>query len=248
MYVLGFSEAFVASLGADLPVNWVATGINLTVFVCVFVGAGWTIRVQYFILAALGVALISFFVGAINNLDASHFRENLSPHYSEGESFFTMIALFFPAVTGIMAGANMSGDPKDPSRSIPRGTIAAIFVTASVYLGQAVLLGSSRSSLELTSDSMVVKSIASLPVLIVIGIFSATLSSALSSMMGAPRVLQAFARDDVFHWLRRWGQGSGANNEPRRAIVPGAACGGLGFERERNRRLLCIRHSAGCSA
>ncbi len=130
-----------------------------------------------------------------------------------------MFALFFPAVTGIMAGANMSGDLRDPARSIPRGTLAAVAVTAVVYLGMALLLAGARNSSQLVENSMIVGEIASWPLLITAGVFAATLSSALGSMMGAPRILQAFARDNVFQWLRPFSAGSGKSNEPRRAVA-----------------------------
>jgi len=219
MYVIGFSEALAAiGLGGTSP-TVVATVTNVAVFVCVFVGAGWTIKVQYAILGTLSLALLSFYVGSCAAFDMATMRANLLPHYAGGENFFTMFALFFPAVTGIMAGANMSGDLRDPARSIPRGTLAAVAVTAVVYASQALLLGGSRLHEQLVSDNMVVATVARWPVLITVGVFAATLSSALGSMMGAPRILQAFARDNVFEWLRVFAPGSGKAGEPRRAVV-----------------------------
>lgn len=220
MYVIGFSEAFIALFPntAVSPV-FIATVTNIVVFVCVFIGAGWTIKVQYFILAILGAALVSFYIGAFEALDVATLSANAVPHFTDGATFFTMFALFFPAVTGIMAGANMSGDLRDPARSIPRGTLLAIGVTAVVYLSMAVSLAGARPREVLTGSNMVVGEISRWPVLITAGVFAATLSSALGSMMGAPRILQAFARDNVFRWLRGFGVGSGAAGEPRRATV-----------------------------
>ena len=127
LYVLGFSEALVDVLGPAHPsLTTVATVVNVAVFVCVFIGAGWTIKVQYLILAILGLSLVSFYTGALGAFRLTTLEANLSPHYTEGQSFFTMFALFFPAVTGIMAGANMSGDLKDPAKAIPLGTLAAV--------------------------------------------------------------------------------------------------------------------------
>ncbi len=148
-----------------------------------------------------------------------YLQANLSSKFAEGENWFTMFALFFPAVTGIMAGANMSGDLANPSKSIPKGTLLAIGVTAVIYLSQAVLLGCARPAEELISNNMVIRDIAVWPIAITAGVFAATLSSALGSMMGAPRILQAFARDDIFSSLKFFGAGSGASNEPRRATV-----------------------------
>lgn len=219
LYVIGFSEALVAVTPGDLSPASVATITNIAVFVCVFIGAGWTIKVQYLILAALALSLVSFYIGAIGALDLATIRVNLAPHYEDGENFRTMFALFFPAVTGIMAGANMSGDLRDPARSIPRGTLSAVAVTGAVYLSLVFLLGGTRNHDFLVTENMALADVARWPILITAGVFAATLSSALGSMMGAPRILQAFARDSVFKWLRFFGPSSGKMGEPRRAIV-----------------------------
>lgn len=220
MYVIGFTEAFVATYpGFTDNFVMIATLINLLTFVCVYIGAGWTIKVQYFILAILAAALVSFYVGAIRDFDPALMKQNLTPHFADSDSLFSMFALFFPAVTGIMAGANMSGDLADPSRSIPRGTLAAVAVTGVIYLSQGLLLGCVRPHEDLIANNLIIKDIAVWPLLITAGVFAATLSSALGSMMGAPRILQAFARDEIFGWLKFFGAGSGAAREPRRAAV-----------------------------
>jgi hypothetical protein len=123
MYVIGFTEAIV-NLFPDLGLSFLAIGsiVNFLVFVCVFIGAGWTIKLQYGILAILLVSLVSFFWGAIPVATAARAAENFGPGYSKGESLFTMFALFFPAVTGIMAGVNMSGDLKSPPVGLWRFT------------------------------------------------------------------------------------------------------------------------------
>jgi amino acid transporter/nucleotide-binding universal stress UspA family protein len=220
MYVIGCADAFVGSTGLQtIPVAVVATVINVAVFACVYVGADWTIKIQYFILAALGLALISFHLGAAHAFDWNLLQANAAPAYTPGENLLTMFALFFPAVTGIMAGANMSGDLEDPARSIPRGTLAAVAVTALVYLAQAVMLAGARPREALLVNNLVVADIARWPALITVGIYAATLSSALGSMMGAPRILQAFARDKVFPVFSFFAAGHGPNDEPRRAVV-----------------------------
>ncbi len=220
MYIIGFSEAF-----AETFPRWsdhftaIASVVNLITFLCVYIGAGWTIKVQYFILAILVVSLGSFYAGAIADFNPQYLRDNLASNFVGDDNWFTMFALFFPAVTGIMAGANMSGDLANPSKSIPKGTLLAIGVTAVVYLSQAFLLGCARPAEELINNNMVIRDIAVWPIAITAGVFAATLSSALGSMMGAPRILQAFARDEIFRSLNFFAAGSGLTNEPRRATV-----------------------------
>lgn len=229
MYVIGFTEAampLVRSLtpeGAVAPtVVEVASVTNLVVFICVFIGAGWTIKVQYGILAILGLSLVSFFAGALPLVSIERMTAGWGPPPpgASSETLWTMFALFFPAVTGIMAGANMSGDLEDPGNAIPRGTLLAILVTGVIYGAIALTLGGAASPERLRSgESMVMQDLALVPWLITAGVFSATLSSALGSMMGAPRVLQALARDRVFTPLSIFGHGSGPNDEPRPAVV-----------------------------
>lgn len=220
LYVLGFTESF---LGAFPSLGWdsrlVASCVNLGVFLCVFAGAGWTIRLQYGILAVLVLAVLSFFAGALPLASLHTLAANLHPAYGKGSGFFPLFALFFPAVTGIMAGVNMSGDLADPGRSIPVGTFTAIAFTGSVYVGMGLLLSAVLPQGELLSRGFVVRELALVPGLVNAGVFAATLSSALGSMMGAPRVLQAFARDRVLPRLAPFARGSGKTQEPRLATL-----------------------------
>jgi len=218
MYVMGFAEA-LRDVAPAVDLRAAATLTNVVVFICVLIGAGWTIRLQYGILALIGLSLLSFYIGAFDSFDPQILAQNRDPHFSEGQNLFLIFALFFPAVTGIMAGANMSGDLKDPGRSIPVGTILAIVATAAIYLSMTVLIAGAKPHQELVGNGQAIGEISHWPLLITVGVFAATLSSALGSMMGAPRILQALARDDVFRPLRYFGALSGVAREPRRATV-----------------------------
>ena len=220
MYIMGFTETLVALVPALAPSTLlVASGVNVVVFICVYVGAGWAIKVQYVILGVLALAIVAFTVGALRLMDAELLRANLAAGYVEGASLWTMFALFFPAATGIMAGANLSGDLRDPGKSIPRGTLLSIGTTALVYMVFVLLLAGSAPREALIGNNMIVSALSASPALIMAGIFAATLSSALGSMMGAPRILQALARDRIFPVLSPFAKGSGASSEPRRATV-----------------------------
>ncbi|MDD4737497.1 MAG: amino acid permease [Kiritimatiellae bacterium] len=220
LYVVGFTEAvFSAMPGIGLSYRTVATITNLLVFLCVYIGAGWTIRLQYGILAILLLSVVSFFLGAGRTFSMETLQANLVADWTPRYSFFAVFALFFPAVTGIMAGVNMSGDLKDPARAIPRGTFFAVGVSGLLYAAMTVAFAACVPRSALLGDGFVMKDYALVPSLIFAGVICATLSSALGSMMGAPRILQAFARDNIFGRLRFFGRGSGAAGEPRRAIV-----------------------------
>lgn len=219
MYVIGFTEALMGYLPDGVSPTMVATITNVVVCLCVAIGAGWTLKIQFFILAAVVLSLLSFYAGAFQSFDPSMLAANAGTGFTADESFWTMFALFFPAVTGIMAGANMSGDLKDPARAIPRGTMAAVIVTGFVYATQAFMLAGSRSREDLIGDNLIISDIALLPLMIAAGVFAATISSALGSMMGAPRILQSLARDRLFKTLTPLGAASERDGEPRRAIV-----------------------------
>jgi amino acid transporter len=220
LYVIGFTEALFWFF-PDLPLSPLAcaTAVNALVFACVFIGAGWTIRLQYLILSAIALSLLSFAAGVLPAFSLARLAANAAPVYSGDTGLIVIFALFFPAVTGIMAGANLSGDLEDPGRAIPLGTLSAIGVTTVVYAAMIVLLAGGVDRTVLLEDSFALGNSARWPALVALGVFAAALSSALSSMMGAPRVLQAFATDGIIPRLQPLGRGWGRNREPRAAIV-----------------------------
>ncbi|XP_072526754.1 solute carrier family 12 member 6-like [Salminus brasiliensis] len=141
-------------------------------------------------------------------------------------SFTLLVGIFFPSVTGIMAGSNRSGDLKDAQRSIPIGTILAILTTSLVYLSSVVLFGACVEGVLLRDkfgDSvkghLVVGTLSwPSPWVIVIGSFFSTCGAGLQSLTGAPRLLQAIAKDNIIPFLRVFGHGK-ANGEPTWALL-----------------------------
>lgn len=220
MHVIGFTEALV-NIFPSLKSYYRETGtvVNFFVFICVYIGAGWTIKLQYFILGVLMISVGAFVIGALPLYDVNTLNENLDPSYSNNESFLTMFALFFPAATGIMAGANMSGDLKDPVKSIPKGTLGAILFTTCIYALFIFLFVISSKREELLTDNFVISKVSISEACIIAGIFAATISSALGALMGAPRILQALAKDRIFKFLSPFSKTSGVDHEPRRAII-----------------------------
>jgi hypothetical protein len=126
--------------------------------------------------------------------------------------------VFFPAVTGIEAGIAMSGDLKDPARSLPYGTLGAVLCGYLVYLAIPVFLTWAVPDEELLlTESLIMSRVARWSPLILAGVWAATLSSALGALLGAPRTLQALARDRVLP--RFVGRGFGRSNDPRIATL-----------------------------
>jgi amino acid transporter len=213
-YIIGFTEAvsMLPFFAAYSPAV-IATVVALVFVVIAWVGADFALKIQYFILAVLVAALVSFFTGGWGTF----IEPNLTPQYTEGISFWVVFAVFFPAVTGIEVGISLSGDLKDPSRSIPRGTIASIAVTALVYIAAAVWFAYHLTAEELIVNTLAMEEIASVPALILAGVAASTLSSALGSVLAAPRTLQAVANDRVVP--KTIASNLGSPTEPRMAVL-----------------------------
>ena len=174
-------------------------------------------------MAVLALAIIAFLGGALANFQAATFRANwLGLPSGQGIAFWALFAIYFPAVTGIMSGVNMSGDLKDPARSIPRGTLAAVAIGFVVYLIQILLCGGAQSRTQLVDasfETLASQALFGAGYLVIAGVFAATLSSALGSFLGAPRVLQAVAKDNIIRILHPFAKGTAGSDEPRRALL-----------------------------
>ena len=224
-YILGFTEALVATFPAAQPLFLSICLVSAAIlFAIAYIGAGWAIKVQYVVLAVLLLAIASFLIGAALNFDPALLQENMAPVSLDNITplgFWIVFAIYFPAVTGIMTGVNMSGDLKDPSRSIPLGTLGALGLALLVYGLQIVLCGGAipRADLiEAPYQSLVELSLFGAGFVITAGVFAATLSSAIGSFVAAPRVLQALARDAILKPTEIFATGTPKGDEPRRAL------------------------------
>ncbi len=217
LYLIGFAESFLDTFGIENTLNArriVATVACLALTALTFFSTSAALRIQYFVLAAILLSLASLFMGGTDTQAAAAGSGGMRLWFVEGsESFETLFAVFFPAVTGFTAGVAMSGDLKDSRSSIPRGTMGAILFGLAVYLIIPVFLYYNADSEGLRDDNMILFKLARVSQLVVAGVFAATLSSALGSVLGAPRYLQALALDGVVPGFL--GKGYGALNEPR---------------------------------
>lgn len=213
LYTIGFAESVVEAF-PDLKAMQRLIALITTVLVAILAlkSARTAIRAQYFIMAAIVLSLISFLFGHPIE-DTVIEMWGAKPQYSE--PFWVVFAVFFPAVTGIMAGVSMSGDLRDPSRSIPVGTLAAVGTGYVIYMGLPIILAMRADARTLIDNPLIMQQMALWGPAILFGVWGATLSSALGSILGAPRVLQALARDGILPgWMRMLGNGKGPDDEP----------------------------------
>lgn len=212
-YVAGFAEALVNS-GLPVVSTWdmrIVGLITLTALALLStLSADLALKSQYFIMAAIFASLVSFFLGKTPENLAS-----LTPQVPPTPiGFWPVFAVFFPAVTGILSGVGMSGDLKNPSKSIPIGTIASVLVGYIIYMSVPIALKHFVSDPAiLMTDTMILAKCARFPALILIGVWAATLSSAVGSFLCAPRVLQALSRDRLIPSF--FGTGFGTTDDPR---------------------------------
>lgn len=220
-YCIGFGEAMAAmgplAAGGISPRLIAALAVGF-LFILSWLGADWATKFQFVVMGLLAAALISFFAGGIAQWDLAVFKANwFAP--SSGGSFWILFALFFPAVTGFTQGVSMSGDLKDAGKSLPLGTFLAVGVSVAVYFGAAVVFGGVLPNESLSADYLAMKRTAKLGFLIDAGVIAATLSSAMASFLGAPRILQSLSVDRIFPFLNIFAKGSGPANNPRRGVL-----------------------------
>lgn len=207
-YTIAFAESFYplfdwlkASYDLDLP-RQVISVPTLLIFAYIILkkGSGSGVKMLYIVNLILFIALLFFFlgkpVGEISD-SSSFFSGNFG--FFDRDSFFIIFAICFPAFTGMTAGVGLSGDLKDPSKSIPLGTMAGTITGLVVYVLVVWKLSVSASQADLLADQMIMAKIALFgAVVIPIGLAACSSSSAIGAMMVAPRTIQAIAKDGIF--------------------------------------------------
>ncbi len=223
-YAIGFAEAIVPLLETEstAAIQLVAAGLVLIIAVIGYIGSDAATRLQYLVMALLVVALISFVLGAVGQFDGNQFTDNIGPPSDGGVDnvgFWEAFAVFFPAVTGFSQGVAMSGDLRTPSKSITSGTFAAVGLSTVVYLVVIVLLAGAATAAELVNDTnTIIGDLSLVTSTMLVGVLAATLSSALASTMGSPRVLQRLGEDRVLPRIEVFAEGAGPSNNPRKAL------------------------------
>lgn len=229
-YVIAFTEAF------EPVFNWVHNTYNIVLprqvvslptmgllaLLILKKGANMGVKALYIVVAILFLSLIMFFIGKTEYSQTVAAGITESP-FRNMNSFFIVFAIVFPAFTGMTAGVGLSGDLKNPAKSIPIGTIAGTFTSVVVYVLVVLKLVNSASPEDMLNNQLVMSNIAVWGwIIIPIGLAASTISSALGSVMVAPRTLQALGNDNTFPFTgfnKAMAKGKGETNEPFNASV-----------------------------
>jgi amino acid transporter len=219
-YCLGFGEALAPVFNAHLSIlPQIIAGLAVSfLFIFAWLGADWATRFQYVVMAVLVAAIMSYFIGGFLKWDSALLVQNWSSSPTS-PGFWVLFAIFFPAVTGFTQGVSMSGDLQDPGRSLPRGTFLAVGVSIIVYFLSALIFAAALPADVMMSDYGAMKKVAFVGFLVTAGVISATLSSAMASFLGAPRILQSLAADRSFSFLNPFAKGAGPLANPRRGVL-----------------------------
>ena len=223
-YCIGFAEVVVRLVGlqAALAPQIIAAVAVGFLFIFAWLGADWATRFQYVVMGILTAALFSFFIGGLSHWDVGLLSQNWTAPEA-APPFWVIFAIFFPAVTGFTQGVSMSGDLKNPGKSLPVGTFAAVAVSIIVYFLAALMFAATLPQDILMNDYSAMKQVAAVRFLVIAGVVAATLSSAMASFLGAPRILQSLAGDRIIPILVPFAKGYGAAANPRRGVLLSAA-------------------------
>ncbi len=225
MYIFGFREGWMGIFP-----NHNAFLVDIIVFASLFsiayISANLAIKTQFIIMGVIVLSFVSIIWAAYEGsmftpteeaIKFGTFKGSVENGFS-GSNFWIVFAVFFPAATGIMAGANMSGELKNPKKSIPVGTLWAIGVSFVIYMILAYWVARSATEEELLTNYYVIVDKAYIGPLIIAGILGATFSSALASIVGSSRILFAMGEHKVLPYSK-FLAGQSANGQPRNAMI-----------------------------
>lgn len=227
-YVIAFTEAFefffnymFSQYNILLPRQTISVPVMIGLAALIIIkGANMGVKALYLVIGVLFISLILFFLGSTEYAGTSEFSL-LNAELRNPSSFFIVFAIIFPAFTGMTAGVGLSGDLEKPSKSIPLGTTLATISGMIIYFFVVYKLAQSASPDDLLEHQLIMGKIAlGGAIVIPLGLAASTFSSALGSIMVAPRTLQALALDDAFPSakINKWlSKATVKDNEPKNA-------------------------------
>ncbi|KAL0232378.1 hypothetical protein PCE1_002719 [Barthelona sp. PCE] len=199
-----YTDPFTSSFVWDQRVICLIA-IFIMLFVAIF-GISFVMKLQTLLMIFLLVAIMSFLLGTVipvseatgyTGFSWDTLKSNYSPVWGD-QSLAIVFAVYFPAAGGLLAGSSVSAELKDPQKSIGIGTFAAVIVTNVLYYLIVFLACGSVQGATLRENTLIMKDVSLWAPLLYAGLFAASLSSAISSLDSAPRILQAVAQDEIF--------------------------------------------------
>ena len=210
-YIVGFAES-LQFFYPDASLAAIASVVLLILTALAVISADLAARSQLLVFIMITVSLAALaFGGAVDNPSGD------SIPAIEPVGFWVAFAIFFPAVTGIEAGVGLSGDLKNPRFSLQVGVITAIATSYVIYMAVPWLMLKWVSPELLRSDPLIMREVVPHAAFFYCGIWGAALSSALISLLAAPRTLQKLARDRIVPGVL--GTGSKSDDTPRIATL-----------------------------
>ncbi len=223
MYIFGFREGWL-SIFPDHNAFLVDLSVFVILFAIAYISADLAIKTQYIIMGIIVLSLVSIVLAGYYNPMTYTAEEAIrwgtfdGVREKNGSEFWIVFAVFFPAATGIMAGANMSGELQDPRKSIPTGTLWAIGVSLVIYMGLAFWVARAATEEELLNNYNVMIDKSFFPPLVIAGVLGATFSSALASIIGSSRILFAMGEHRVLP-KGEWLEYQNKLGQPRNAMI-----------------------------
>lgn len=213
LYIFGFTETWLHIFPTH-PRYLILAGAFFLLVMITAISSRLAIKAQMLVFGLVILSLISIFAGG-NIADIAHLP---ALHSLPDIGFWALFALFFPAVTGLMAGVGLSGELTDPKKQIPKGVLWALGTTFIIYIATTFWLGNSVSPEVLVTNKLFIIELAAYAPIVMIGILAATFSSALTTIVAAPRLLQAMGNNSILpfsDFFRKKTQGG----EPRNAMI-----------------------------
>ncbi|XP_022687491.1 solute carrier family 12 member 8-like isoform X2 [Varroa jacobsoni] len=218
--LLKFDDSYIEKAIAVVALMFLL-GINLA-------GVKWVVRIQFVLLVVLLAALSDFGVGVfikkdmesgVTGLNVTTFTENWHSSYMPKQNWFTILGVFFPAMTGVCAGINMSSDLLQPAKNIPTGTFSAIGISVLIYIAFILGLGATSERWALQQNYMIAEKVSAIGVILLCGLYISSMSSSLGSLYATPRILQRMAIDGVLPGSHYLAEGKGPNKVPACAML-----------------------------
>lgn len=228
--VLGFGESMAGLIGFAGNA-WAIRGFAAAAVILLgtinVAGVKWVVKLQFVLLIILLLSALDFMVGSFitdesgdgfEGWGSGNFAKNLWPEYEEKITWFTVFGVFFPTITGVLSGINMSGDLRAPTTDIPNGTLAALSTSTFLYMVFMIFLGATVKRPVLLTDFMIASHVSAISFLLLAGVYVSSMSSCLGAMYGTPRVLQSIANESVIPGMGKLGAGRGPNKVPLNAM------------------------------